>query len=407
MSLPKPKKYIKEFENMAFGMFVHFGLYSILEQGEWTARLANIPESEYKTLMNKFNPKSMSDIVNTAKSAGAKYICLTTRHHDGFSLYDTCGLNEYDAPHSAAGRDLVREFVDECRKNDIVPFFYHTTLEFWNKEFDNDFAAYLEYLRKSVEILCTRYGKIGGFWFDGNWSKPDSDWEEDKLYKMIRKYQPDAMIINNTGLQNLGSMGNEEIDSVTFERGKPFIVNQDGQKKYIAGEVCDAVNNHWGRAHDFNCKSPGYLIKELCDSRKFGANFLLNIGPLADGSVSDYDKSVFSIIGKWMELFGEAIYNPRPYWTKQDSNCFVLKNDRSLYFFYYDLCRRGSESVSVYGGSEGKQVFDNFSDKIKKIYWLDNHEMLEFEQNNDSVTVDFTGYDYGHDYCVRVAKAEI
>ena len=108
-----------------------------------------------------------------------------------------------------------------------------------------------------------------------------------------------------------------------------------------------------------------------------------------------------------MELFGEAIYNPRPYWTKQDSNCFVLKNDRSLYFFYYDLCRRGSESVSVYGGSEGKQVFDNFSDKIKKIYWLDNHEMLEFEQNNDSVTVDFTGYDYGHDYCVRVAKAEI
>ena len=111
---------------------------------------------------------------------------LTTRHHDGFSLYDTCGLNpEMDTVHTC-GRDLVREFVDACHKYDIIPFFYHTLLDWVVESFENDFPTYLKYLRDSVEILCTNYGKIGGLWFDGMWSKPDADWEEDALY---RKFQ--------------------------------------------------------------------------------------------------------------------------------------------------------------------------------------------------------------------------
>ena len=88
----------------------------------------------------------------------------------------------------------VAELVQECRKVDIVPFFYHTTLDWYRKDFDEDFDSYLDYLYKSVEILCTKYGKIGGMWFDGNWSKPDADWQEDKLYKMIHRYQPEAMV---------------------------------------------------------------------------------------------------------------------------------------------------------------------------------------------------------------------
>ena len=291
MNIPKPKEYIKKFEKLGFGMFVHFGLYSLLESGEWTAKLNGVPENEYKALMQKFDPQNISDIVKTAKSGGAKYIVITTRHHDGFSLYDTCGLNDFDAPHSAARRDIIAEFVDECRKNDIIPFFYHTTLEFWNKEFDIDFKAYLSYLRESIKILCTKYGKIGGFWFDGNWSKADEDWEEDKLYGLIRKYQPEAMIINNTGLNKLGEIGNQEIDSVTFERGKPFLLNRDGAEKYVAAEVCDSVNNHWGIAKDVNYKSSAQLIKKLCESRKVGANFLLNVGPDANGTVPNLPKA--------------------------------------------------------------------------------------------------------------------
>ena len=407
MNIPKPKEYIKKFEKLGFGMFVHFGLYSLLESGEWTAKLNGVPENEYKALMQKFDPQNISDIVKTAKSGGAKYIVITTRHHDGFSLYDTCGLNDFDAPHSAARRDIIAEFVDECRKNDIIPFFYHTTLEFWNKEFDIDFKAYLSYLRESIKILCTKYGKVGGFWFDGNWSKVDEDWEEDKLYGLIRKYQPEAMIINNTGLNKLGEIGNQEIDSVTFERGKPFLLNRDGAEKYVAAEVCDSVNNHWGIAKDVNYKSSAQLIKKLCESRKVGANFLLNVGPDANGTVPNLPKALFEVIGEWIDVFGEAIYDAKPYWLSDDTDNFVLKNGNNLYFFCYDLCRRGSENVVYAGGKEGNFVFDGFKDKIKEIHWMDNDEKLDFYYNQNDLTVNFTGYDYGSDWVVRVGKATI
>lgn len=216
------KQYIKDFEQLGFGMFIHFGLYSMMERGEWNKLSNNVPDAEYEAYAEKFNPKPdwAIEIAKMAKNAGCKYITLTTRHHDGYSLFDTCGLNDYDAPHSC-GRDLVREFVDACRANDIIPFFYHTLLDWREESYKTNFPEYLKYLRRSVEILCTNYGKIGGLWFDGMWDKPNEDWEEDALYGTIRKHQPEAMIINNTGLSARGALGHIELDSVTFERGKP------------------------------------------------------------------------------------------------------------------------------------------------------------------------------------------
>lgn len=155
-------------------MFIHWGLYSQLGQGEWIMNMKKIPKEEYSKLMDTFTAEGFDaeKIAHTAKKAGMRYITLTTRHHDGFSLYDTCGLCDYDAPHSPCGRDLVREFVDACRKEDILPMFYHTTLDWYQESFEKDFSSYLQYLRNSVEVLCTQYGPIGGLWFDGNWSKP-------------------------------------------------------------------------------------------------------------------------------------------------------------------------------------------------------------------------------------------
>jgi len=201
------KQYIKDFEKLGFGMFVHFGLYSMLGTGEWSKHSLDITDADYESLVAHFDPKPnwARELVKTAKGAGCKYITLTTRHHDGFSLYDTCGLNDYDAPHSKCGRDLVREFVDACNTEGILPFFYHTLLDWREESYQADFPKYLEYLRSSVEIICKNYGKIGGIWFDGMWDK-DADWEEDALYGTIRKYQPEAMIINNTGLNALGAL---------------------------------------------------------------------------------------------------------------------------------------------------------------------------------------------------------
>lgn len=412
MSIPERKKYIADFEQLGFGMFVHWGLYSQLGKGEWIKFVEKIPSEEYEKLFDTFTAEDFDaeDLALTAKAAGCKYIVLTTRHHEGFSLYDTCGLSEFDAPHSPAKRDLIREYVDACRKHDIIPFFYHTTLDWHNEDFNNDFDKYLEYLRKSVEILCKNYGKIGGLWFDGNWSKPNADWKEDELYKTIRKYQPEAMIINNTGLGERGKIGNPEIDSVTFEQGRPTPLDREGMEKYVAAEMCQTVNDNWGIGlYDFNYKSPGELIETLCNCRKVGANYLLNIGPEAQGKINSYQKELLKLLGSWNKLFGEAIYNGRPYSAGGMGKNFILKSEdkKHLYIFAFDLGVVGNENVTVGTRFSGSYSFGNVKDKVSSIQWLDNGEKLDFMQNDNMLCINLTRSDHGSCFCVRVARADI
>ena len=411
MNTPKPLKRVKDFEDLGFGMFVHWGLYSQLGTGEWSYLLHHHKMEEYKRLTDSFTAEDFNaeELVLTAKKAGCKYINLTTRHHEGFSLYDTCGLNDFDAPHSAAKRDLIAEFTEACSKHGIIPFFYHTTLDWYNPDFENDFDAYLEYLRKSVELLCKNYGKIGGLWFDGNWSKPDADWKESELYATIRKYQPDAIIVNNTGLHAKGALGHPEIDSVTFEQGRPTPMDRSNAPKYIAAEMCGTLNGHWGfPKNDFNYKSPMELIENLCACRRVGANYLLNVGPTAQGKVPPIQRELMALMGEWMSLFGEAIYLGRPHSAR--CSCkknFVLKSDTDLYFFIHDLASRGSKNVTVGGKFQGAQAFSDMEEKIESICWMDNGEELDFIQNDNFFSFNATGYPYGTNTCVRVAKAKI
>ncbi len=409
--LPVAPQYIKDFEQLGFGMFVHYGLYSQLNDGEWTYTLGKgklMGMEKYAELAKTFNCKTMSDIVATAKNAGCKYICLTTRHHEGFSLYDTCGLNDFHAPNTPSGRDLIREFVDECRKADIVPFFYHTTLDWYVPEFENDFDKYLDYLYKSVEILCTNYGKIGGMWFDGNWSKPDGDWKEDHLYSMIRRLQPEAMIINNTGLFQRGKLGNKYIDSVTYERGMAEPMDRRGHERYVTGEMCETLCDHWGIADDINFKPVKTLIESLCNCRKVGANFLLNVGPAADGTVPNMQKGIMETIGRWMSLFGTAVYNGRPYITYEDKKDFILRDEhdeKTAYIFKFDLGRsKGDKNVSLEIGGDGVSTYEKIDREVLSVSWMDNGENLNFNQDGDILNVATTGFVYGQGYIVRVAK---
>ena len=408
--IPAPEKRIAEFEKRAFGMFIHWGLYSSLRQGEWTLNIHKIPSDEYRKCFDNFTACDFDakKIVALAKKAGMKYITLTTRHHDGFSLYDTRGLSDYDVMHCPCQRDLIKEFVDACNEEDILPVFYHTTLDWVHPDFDADFDAYLEYLRKSVEILCTHYGKIGGLWFDGNWSKRDADWKLDELYGMIHRLQPDAMVINNTGLSQQGKTGHPEIDSVTFEQGVPSPMDREGMPKYIAAEMCHTVNDHWGIGkYDINYKSPAHLIECLCNCRKVGANYLLNIGPEAQGNVNSYQQELFKLIGIWMETYGEAIYNGRPYPSTGMGKNFILKsvNEDCLYIFSFDLGSIGDENVIITGKYSGAYAFGNVKEEIKSIHWMDNDKELDFIQGKDMLCVDLSGYEYGKSLGVRVAKA--
>lgn len=394
----KKFRYIENFEKLGFGLFVHFGLYSIVGKGEWYLHLnPNADKTEYETLTGKFrvNKNWAKELVKTAKLAGCKYITLTTRHHDGFSLYDTCGLNDYDAPHSACGRDLIREFVDECNKNDIVPFFYHTLLDWREKSYQKDFPEYIDYLVQSIEILCKNYGKIGGFWFDGMWDKPNEDWQEDRLYATIRKYQPEAMIINNTGLNALGQVGHYEIDSVTFERGKTCFV--DNSDKYRAGEMCQVLNDHWGYAeNDCNYKSLKELIENLIDCRKFNCNFLLNTGLRGNGSINPTDKCILKEIGKWVKRNKDFIFEVKACNIKA-KNADILFNGKEYFAVIKDVPIGGDENVT----RNLKLPIVSVDREIKSAVWLDTDEEITIRNGNMFMVKPF---DYGYSYSVRIAK---
>lgn len=404
------RQYVKDFENMGLGMFVHFGVYSTLGQGEWVMHQHKIPKEEYKKLAPDFCPEPdwAQKLVRTAKNAGCRYITLTSRHHDGFSLYDTCGLNDYSTV-NYIGRDLVAEFVAACREEGIAPFFYHTYLDWYDERFDSDFPAYLDFLRKSVELLCTRYGKIGGIWFDGKWSRKDADWEEDAMYSMIRSYQPEAIIVNNTGLGALGELGHIELDSVTFERGRPTPINLEGSPKYIASEMCEVFGTHWGHASgDLLYKSPATIIEEIADCRRYGANMLLNVGPMGNGYISEIDAAFYGMVGKWVSLFDEAIRLPRPSGIEvesRDGRDFLLRHENDLYLFCFGLPMSADPNAArVKDEGRYEDIFALDGEKVISAEWLDDSSPLEFDTREGRTVIKTMPYMYGRNYVVRVAR---
>lgn len=394
-------EYVENFKKLTFGMFNHFGLYSILGKGEWAEKILNIDKLYYEGLTDKFRVKEdwAKKLVKTAKASGCRYITLTTRHHDGFSLYDTQGLSRFDAPHSACGRDLIAEFVSECNAAGVVPFFYHTLLDWHNEDYKNDFKAYIDYLVKSVETLSKNYGKIGGFWFDGMWDKWDADWQEERLYATIRKYQPEAMIINNTGLSKNGELGNIELDSVTFERGKPFKVNSPARP--VAGEVCDSLNGHWGFAkNDISLKTPDYIISTLIDCKKNGCNYLLNTGLKSNGYIPEADKFVFESVGKWIKANKNFIYDVKK--ADYDAENADLFTDGD---YLYAVIKGASilADADVIRESTGKLVkLDGV--KIDKAVWLDTNKPVKL---SDDRSFDIEQFSYGTNLYARVAKIKL
>ena len=400
------------FEALGFGLFVHWGLYSQLERGEWVQSFENIPSEQYLRLMDTFTAADFDALalVRQAKRAGMTYVTLTSRHHEGFSLYDTKGLSKLDVTHTPCRRDLVMEFVEACRSEDVVPMLYCTTIDWNDERFESDWDAYLQYLRESVEVLCTSYGEIGGFWFDGNWANPEADWKEDELYSVIRRHQPEAMIINNTGVFALGQQGHPEIDGVTFERSRPVPVESPFIEKHIVGEMCHTMNFHWGTARrDFNLLSPAHIIRELCFARRAGANLLMNVGPGPQGQFPDYEAACLNKVGEWLELFGGnsgVMYRGKPCGIQGDHDDFGLSMDDVVYLFVTDITP--TSDTQYHGTTQrgpGARTFTNVPPEYSKASWIDNGEVLETHFKSDgTMTLMATSYPYGTDTVVRIAK---
>lgn len=400
---------IANFEKMGIGLFVHWGLYSKFSKGEWSQNILNIPE--YQAAFNEFNPaeENIRNLVRLAKKSGFKYIVLTAKHHDGFYLFDTKGINSFDSIHSPFSKDVIKIFTDECHRQNISPFIYYATYDWNNDKYNNDFTGYLSELRELIKLLCTNYGEIGGFWFDGNWDKPNADWQEQQLYDEIRQLQPNAIITNNTGLEKQGTSEGRDVDVLTFERGNPKSITHVQNDRYLAAETSLTLNKHWGNAqNDLNYLSAHDLIEQICRTRKVGANLLINVGPEFDGSLNIHCQSMIEIVGAWMSVNHEAIYHTNnfehpTYKTCSNDDDFI-KGD---YLFVDNLGNIGNSNVVLGGEENRKLTFNDFPSRpITRISWLDNQQEVQFKQDSETNTLEIeaNGFEYGTNLVERVAK---
>lgn len=391
------------FSKLGLGLFVHYGIYSTLGEGEWVKLAKDYSDSEYDSLVKKFNPRPdfADNLCKFAIRNGFKYIVLTTRHHDGFSLYDTKGLNEFDAV-NYIGRDIVREFVDSCREYKLIPILYHTLIDWREEKKYDSFSKYLKYLRESIDLLLTNYGEIGGIWFDGQWKYPNADWEEDKLYGLIRKKQPNAVIVNNAGLSRLGERFSNYLDVVTYERSN--ILNYDYNKSInsYAAEMCQALNVHWGYARkDINYKSIKDILFNFCTCRKFGGNLLLNVGPVEDGSIRPIEKEMIDLLGEWINTNAEAVFDSKPYPMELPDNTFALSKDNCLYIVIMDIPMEIDENAGRF--EKNPIIIELKNINYNKVYWLDNHSLISLNDNKINVEP----FEYGTNMLARVIKIEL
>jgi len=289
------------FANARFGFFMHYGLYSILARNEWILTRNQIPVPEYKKLMRRFTAEKFDadEILGRAAEWGMKYAVLTTKHHDGFCLYDS-KLTDFKATNSAAKRDLVGEFVTACRKHGLKIGLYHSLNDWTTKPNSVDalerggecYQKFIDFVHGQIRDLMSSYGKIDIMWYDGWWPFNSDGWQAEKLDAMVKGLQP-GIICNNRH----GGAGDYDTPEQHLTAGKRM------------WEGCITLNDHWCfHAGDHNWKSAKQVATMLRTVATGAGNLLLNVGPKADGSLPAEAVAILDQVGKWLKINGEAIY---------------------------------------------------------------------------------------------------
>lgn len=314
----------KEFQDSKFGIFLHWGIYSMFGQGEWYMHNANIDYHEYAKVASGFYPSRFNahDWVAAIKASGAKYICFTSRHHDGFSMFDTkySDYNVVDA--TPFKRDIIKELAEECQKQGIKLHLYYSHLD-WSREdyyplgrtghgtgrtSHGEWNTYYQFMNNQLTELLTNYGPIGAIWFDGLWDQPDDfNWGLDEQYALIHKLQPTCLIGNN---HHKSPFPGEDFQM--FERDLPGENRAGLSGQSISSlplETCETMNGMWGyKIIDQNYKSVNELIHLLVRAAGKGANLLMNIGPQPNGELPAVAVERLKGVGEWMAKYGETIY---------------------------------------------------------------------------------------------------
>lgn len=385
---------VKWYNDARFGMFIHWGLYSIPARGEWLRSNERIPKEEYDPFMDEFSAENYDpkEWARLAKKAGMKYAVLTAKHHDGFCLYDT-KYTDFNSMNAPCHRDLVAEFLEAFRAEGIKVGLYFSIIDWRHEDFphfgdmhhpmrdneefkgkEHNFDRYLEFMHGQVKELLTNYGHLDLMWFDFSYGPMNCEkWKASELISMVRSIQPHIIIDNRLegSAENAGSIRTLDPtpysgDFASPEQMIPPAGIRDAGGNPIPWEACITLNNNWGyHAHDKHYKSAKLVIRTLVECVSKNGNLILNVGPDAKGRIPAESVKILEEVGDWMEDNGKSIYGcglsdyPKPEWGR------FTQNGNKLY-------------AHVFEEQVGAICLENMAGKIEKMRLLkDGSEVLE------------------------------
>jgi alpha-L-fucosidase len=383
------------FQDAKFGLFIHWGVYSIMAGGgeegiaEWIMNKKEIPIAQYEKLPGFFYPVDFDPAswVSLVKKAGMKYITITSKHHDGFAMFDSRISNYNVADATPYGKDIIGMLKEECDRQGIRLFFYYSQLDWHHPDYyprggtgrgytgrpdSGDWNHYIDYMNAQLSELLTQYGNIGGIWFDGMWDKPDADWRLDETYTLIHKLQPGALIGSNH--HRLPFPGE---DFMMFERDLPgensMGFNNTEVPQQVVLEMCETMNGSWGfNLIDTNYKSVKQLIHTLVRASGYGSNFLLNTGPMPNGRIQPENVDTLLAIGKWMEQYGESVYGTRGGPVPPADWGAMTTKGNVVYVHVLDF-------------SGGEISIDGFQGRVREAHYFDGGSEVSFRQKKGNL----------------------
>lgn len=381
------------FEESRLGVFIHWGVYSLLGNGEWVMNNQKIDLDEYGLLPTFFNPIDFDakEWAALFKSAGAKYVTFTTRHHDGFSMWDSQASDYNIVQATPFKRDIVKELVEACREQGLGVMFYYSLLDWKRDDYlpygrtgrdlpgrdasKGDWDSYIQFMKDQLTELLTNYGQIDGIWFDGDWDKTDADWRYDEIYGLIHDLQPQCLIGNNHHLAPF-----EGEDFQMFERDMPgenltgfgTAAKDVGQ---LPKEVCGTIAGSWGfDIKDRKQKTFKEVLSYLVKAAGHGSNLLLNVGPMPNGEIQDYQQERLRELGVWLGKYGETIYGTEGGFVKPTDEYALTKKGNTIY-------------VHILDPSKKTVIIPGFKFKAKSIRTYDEKKGISYHQLDTDLLV--------------------
>jgi alpha-L-fucosidase len=384
----------QKFQDMKFGLFIHWGIYSILGDGEWVMHNKNIPYDSYKRLAGFFNPQDFNakEWVAFAKKAGMKYITITSRHHDGFSMFGSkmSPYNIVDA--TPYHKDPLMELAKECEKEGIELHFYYSLLDWGRADYafgsqivdgkpvKGDWDNYIKFMKDQLTELITKYPGVKGIWFDGDWERTKVNWHYNEIYGLIHKLNPAILVGNN---HHVAPKDGEDFQM--FEKDLPGENHTGFSGGATIGklplETCETINGSWGFSiTDRSFKSSKQIIHYLVNDAGRNANFLLNIGPMPNGKIQSEFTDTLAIVGAWLQKNGESIYGTRGSYIPPQPWGVITTKAKNMYVHITDP------------DGEGYIFIPKVKEKISKAVLLGNGYIVKFKQQPEGVFIYTDGF---------------